>query len=123
MHVYNVDPMSKNIEFNMNATVIILKGSAIIESSDGESILVEAPQLLRSALHINKVMSYFAEFSTDAKFMCNPNIAYVIKEDDIIAPLVISEQQKPLSIIPSNISKHRRHSSFALEEGRLFLLN
>jgi hypothetical protein len=117
MVLYDIDPLDKKLEFHGNFDVIILKGSAVIESN-GSSILYEAPRLLSSP-YFDSETSFFIEFSTDAKYMCNSlsfeksnRSGKLIEDNTSFVNLELKQH-----LIPSRNS-HRRHSSFAMEEGQ-----
>jgi CRP-like cAMP-binding protein len=72
MHLHKVDPIKKKIWFLGDTWVIILRGVAIVKDDESnKSVVFEAPDILRS-LQGDQVC-YLVEFSTDARFMCQPS--------------------------------------------------
>jgi hypothetical protein len=82
MNLYNIDPMHKNVCFHNNiGHVIVLQGVAIVRDDLRETTeVVEAPDIL-SGVAKSSNTRFIVEFSTDAKYMCNP-LTLVKLEDD-----------------------------------------
>lgn len=126
MVLYDIDPLDKKLEFNGNADIIILKGSAVIESN-GTSILYEAPRLVSSPC-FGTESSFFIEFSTDAKYMCNPLNCEKgfwsgknLEDKSSFVNLELKPTRLTENSLPSR-NMHRRYSSFGMDEGQMHLL-
>jgi hypothetical protein len=72
--IHTVDPIYKKVKFYNYGRIMLLKGTAIVDTSI-KSELIEAPNLLPTTTNeLHEKLIFQVEFSTDAKFMCHKNL-------------------------------------------------
>lgn len=100
MELYCIDPMNKNICFRIDGCVILLQGVAIVRDGlRGTNEVIEAPEVI-SGIAKSGNLTYFVEFSTNAKYMCHHlTIIEYDSKNDIANPTPASGTPKKTSIV------------------------